>query len=52
MTSGAFATPYGPLTPTTFPSSNKTSFMSVFNIKVPPFTALILENPYGIPPNP
>jgi hypothetical protein len=52
MTNGAFATPYGPLTPTTFPSSNKTSFISVFNMKVPPFTALILENPYGIPPNP
>jgi len=26
--------------------------MSVFNIKVPPFTALILENPSGIPPKP
>lgn len=47
-----FAIPYLPLTPTTFPSSNKIYSMSVFSINVPPLTALIRENPSGIPPKP
>jgi hypothetical protein len=44
---------YSPLLiPTTFPPSKRISLTSVLSMKVPPFTALILENPYGIPPRP
>jgi hypothetical protein len=50
MTIEQLATSDPDLTPLTFPSSsNKISSISLFNIKVPPLMAHILEKPSGIP---